>query len=72
MELENYTLNSPRLSALALFGCDLVLGRCPRLNVNTAPLALKQFPKRFAGQSVDQPRLHHVNIDLGNVGPLQL
>jgi Transposase IS200 like. len=28
--------------------------------------------QRFAGQSVNQPRLHHINIDLGDIGPLQL
>jgi hypothetical protein len=33
-------------SAVA-FWVPLVLGRCPRLTINTAPLALRQIPETF-------------------------
>ena len=39
MELENYTLSSPALSALGYLGAIGFLGRCPRLAMNAAPLA---------------------------------
>ena len=76
MELGNYTLSSPGLQRLVILGIIGFLGRCPRLTVNAAPLALADISLfadlRFAGQSVNQARLHHVNIDLGNMVLMQL
>src|SRR4029453_7293235 len=43
-----------RAFSAGAFGVPLVLGRCPRLTVNTAPLALKQLPEsvsRAIGES---------------------
>ena len=77
MELENYTLSSPGFQRLVILGIIGFLGRCPRLTRERAPLALQQkflFAdyRRFAGQSVNQARLHHINIDLGNMVLMQL
>jgi hypothetical protein len=49
----------------------------PQAGMRTAPLALSRYfslrgPERLVGQSMDQPRLHHINIDLGDVGLAQL
>ena len=39
-----------RAFSAGAFGVPLVLGRCPRLTVDAAPLALKQLSERVPGE----------------------
>jgi hypothetical protein len=41
-----------RAFSAGAFWVPLVLGRCPRLTVNAAPLALKQIPESVSGKTI--------------------
>ena len=71
MELENYTLSSPGLSALGYLGDNRIPGALPQADM-TERLWRSSSTTKFRRQSMNQARLHHINCDLGNLVLTQL